>query len=388
MILWLNPVTGLSGDMLLGALIGLGAPLDGIRQAVASTGLTGWELDARPVLQHGLRATRAIVTVHDTATHRTAGTLLSLTRAAGDPADAALATRAVELLARTEARLHGRPDPEEVHLHELGGHDTVVDTVGVAAGLRLLGVDRVLCAPLALGTGTVGTEHGELPVPAPATAEMLTGLPVRGAAIPAETVTPTGAALLRAAGARGSALPPCVPRAVGYGAGTRALPDRPNTLQALLCAPLAADAGEPMALLETNVDDTSGEMLAHAVHRLLDAGAADAWVSPVVMKKGRPAQVVHLVCEPGRAPELQELLLSETGSLGVRRLLVDRAALPRTEQIVQVEGHGIRVKVGPWTAKPEYDDVAAAAGALGRPAREIAARALASLPSRHQEDGR
>jgi uncharacterized protein (TIGR00299 family) protein len=285
-----------------------------------------------------------------------------------------VAARAVREIAEVEAGIHGI-DPDRVHLHEIGGLDTVVDTVGVAAALELLGVAEVHCGPLTLGSGTVVTRHGVLPVPAPATAALLAraGAPVVGAG-EGETVTPTGAALLLAVGARFGPLPAMTLQAVGYGAGGRDPAGRANVLQAMLGdAPVQ---GERMLLLETNVDDVTGEVLGHLVGRLLDAGAADAWLSPIVMKKGRPAHTVHVLVAPERAAACERIVLAETGSLGLRRTSVDRAALPRRTTTVDVGGHPIRLKHGPWGVKPEHDDVAAAAAALDLPLREVARRAV------------
>ncbi|WP_300019343.1 nickel pincer cofactor biosynthesis protein LarC [Pseudonocardia sp.] len=376
---WLNPVGGISGDMLLGALLDLGAPLDGVRAAVAATGLTGWSLDAEHVTRGGLGATRAVVTVHDEATERRAAALLE--RVAGWP----LAVRAVRAIAEVEARIHG-VDPSRVHLHEIGGLDTVVDTVGVAAALDLLGVTALHCGPLPLGHGAVPTRHGPIPLPAPATVALLaaTGAAVTGAG-QGETVTPTGAALLVAAGAVFGPVPPMRLTAVGYGAGGRDDPDRPNVLQALAGGPAGAVAS--MTLLETNVDDVTGELLGHLVARLLDAGAADAWITPIVMKKGRPAHTVHVLAAPDRVAGCERIVLSETGSLGLRRSPVDRVALPRSSTVVEVDGHPVRVKRGPWGAKPEHDDVAAAAAALGLPLREVARRARDDLDGRPEPQG-
>jgi pyridinium-3,5-bisthiocarboxylic acid mononucleotide nickel chelatase len=367
LILWLNPFSGISGDMLLGALLDLGAPLDGVRAAVARTGLDGWELGAERVTRGGIGATRAVVEVTDTATERHAAELLARV------ADVPVAARAVREIAEVEAGIHGI-DPARVHLHEIGGTDTVVDTVGVAAALDLLGVTEVHCGPLALGSGTVTTRHGVLPVPAPATAALLAraGAPVVGAG-EGETVTPTGAALLVAAGTRFGPLPAMALGNVGYGAGGRDPAGRANVLPALLGE--ASGRVASMLLLETNVDDVTGEVLGHLVARLLDAGAADAWLSPIVMKKGRPAHTVHVLVAPEHAAACERIVLAETGTLGLRRTPVDRAALPRHTTTVDVEGHPIRLKHGPWGVKPEHDDVAAAAAALDLPLREVARRA-------------
>jgi hypothetical protein len=368
-ICWLHPFSGISGDMLLGALLDLGAPLDGVRAAVAATGLTGWTLDAERVTRGGLGATRAVVAVQDAATERRAAELLD--RVAGHP----VAERAVRALAEVEGAIHG-VDPERVHLHEIGGLDTVVDTVGTAAALDLLGITALHCGPVALGSGTVGSRHGVLPVPAPATAALLAraGAPVTGAG-EGETATPTGAALLVAAGAVFGPVPAMRLGAVGYGAGGRDHADRPNVLQALLGEPHGAVTD--LVLLEANVDDVTGEVLAHLVARLLDAGAADAWLTPIVMKKGRPAHTVHVLAAPAGVAACERLVLAETGSLGLRRSPVERLALPRRTSTVAVGGHPVRVKHGPWGAKPEHDDVAAAAAALGLPLRQVAGLVLA-----------
>ncbi|GHE96950.1 nickel pincer cofactor biosynthesis protein LarC [Streptomyces fumanus] len=379
MILWLNPATGLSGDMLLGALLDLGAPLDEVRAAVSATGLTHWKLDAERVDVDGIRATRARVDVADEATERRAAELVQRVRAASPPAVAALAARAVTAVAEVEAALHGA-DPAEVHLHELGGLDTVVDTVGVAAALRALDVTEVHSAPVGVGSGEVRTRHGVLPVPAPATMALLTGARVRGIDVTGETVTPTGAALLKAAGAEYGPMPAMRPRRTGYGAGTKRFPGRPNVLQAVLGEADAAPDGDELVQLETNLDDVTGELLGHLVARLLDEGALDAWVVPAVMKKGRPAHVAHVLCRPADTGRLRELLFAETGTLGVRDRRVHRTALPRTATTVDVGGHPVRVKRGPHGAKAEYEDLKAAARALGLPLREVAARALRPGP--------
>lgn len=382
MIVWLNPVGGVSGDMLLGALLDLGAPIDGVRAAVASTGVTGWDIQVTRVRRGSLVAARATVVVEEQPPERHAAELLEIVGRARPAGVAGAAARAVEAIARVEARLHGVP-PAEVHLHEIGGIDTVVDTVGVAAALHLLGVETVHCGPLPLGTGTVVTRHGRIPLPAPAAAALIAEA---GAAVvaggPGETVTPTGIALLLAAGARFGPMPDMTVRAVGYGAGGRDDADRPNVVQALLGAagvPVTGGGVAPMVLLETTVDDVSGEVLGYVLERALAAGAADAWITPVVMKKSRPGHTVHVLTAPDRSSVCETLLLRETGSLGLRRRTVDRLALPRRSSTVDVDGHAVRIKHGPWGAKPEHDDVAAVAAALDLPLREVAARASGRL---------
>ncbi|MDX2852387.1 nickel pincer cofactor biosynthesis protein LarC [Actinacidiphila glaucinigra] len=378
MICWINPFTGLAGDMLLAALIDAGAPLDRIRAAIAATGLTGWGLTAERVTDHGLAATRVRVEVTDPHTERRAAEMVELASRAAPRPVAALAVAALTAVAEAEGRLHDA-DPADVHLHELGGHDTLVDVVGSAAALHALGVSDVVSSPLPLGRGEVNSAHGVLPVPAPATLALLAGAAVRGTDLPGETVTPTGAALLHAVAARYGPPPPMTLGPTGYGAGTRRLPDRPNVVSVTLgsAAPAAPDAAnEAVIVLETNLDDVTGELLGHVIARALDAGALDAWTTAAVMKKGRPAQVLHVLTTPHHERRLRDLVLAETGTLGIRRVGATRTTLPRAFETVDVDGHTVRIKHGPYAAKPEHDDLAAAAGALGLPLRAVAARAL------------
>ncbi len=387
MILWLNPFSGISGDMLLGALLDLGAPLDAVRAAVASTGITGWELTAIPVHRAGLAACQARVQVGDQVPVRRAADLVTLARAAVPTATGDLAVAAITALAEAEGKIHGVP-PGDVHLHELGGVDTIVDTVGVAAALDALRISTIWSAPLALGAGVIEMRHGQFPAPAPATVALLEGAQVTviggvAGAAAGETVTPTGAALLRAAGCRYGPMPPMRVTGSGYGAGGRDVPGRPNVLPALLGEPLENPEPpgdtETLIMVETTVDDVTGELLGDLPGLLLGAGALDAWITPVTGKKGRPAHVITALCRVGHDGPVQARLLAETGSLGARRHPVQRQALPRRETEVTVQGHRIRVKIGPHRAKPEHDDVAAAALATGLPRAAVAAQALSQL---------
>jgi uncharacterized protein (TIGR00299 family) protein len=378
MILWLNPTSGLSGDMLLGALLDLGAPLDAVRDALDPLGLPGWSVAAEPTARGGLRATRALVRIADDAEHRSAATLLDLVARVERAPVAAVATAAIRALAETEASIHGVP-VADVQLHELGGLDTVVDTVGVAAAVDALGITAVHSAPIALGTGSIDSAHGLLPVPAPATLALLTGADVYGIGAVGETVTPTGAALLRALGCRYEPAPPMSVRAVGCGAGTRDPVERPNVLGAVLGAPRApVGERESLVLLETTVDDVTGEEIGTALERVLAAGALDAWALPATGKKGRPALVVSVLARPPEVDTVLDVLARFTGTLGVRLMDVERATLPRRTVEVTLDGQRIRVKVGPHRAKPEHDDVVIAALALGQSPATVAARALAA----------
>jgi uncharacterized protein (TIGR00299 family) protein len=280
-----------------------------------------------------------------------------------------------------EGRLHG-VSPQEVHLHELGGHDTVVDVVGVCAALQDLGVDQLHSMPVPLGRGGVRTDHGVLPVPAPATAELLAGAVLVGSDLPGETVTPTAAALLATLGVRWEPAPPFLAGRTGYGSGTRRLADRPNVAVVRLGTTVGVD-DQLLTELTTTVDDASGETLGYTLERLLDAGALDVWITPAVMKKSRPGHVLHVLSRPTDAAALQQVALRETGSLGIRAATVRRLALPREQASVEVDGHLIGIKRGPYGAKPEHEDVAAAARALDLPLREMARRAAEEASRGH-----
>lgn len=378
MILWLNPTAGLSGDMLLGALLDLGAPLDAVRAAIASTGVQGWSVEPIRVQRQGIRALHAQVAVTDSASERSAAELIELVSGAQPEPVGAVARAAVLSLAEVEADIHGM-SIDEVHLHELGGIDTVVDTVGVAAAAHALGLSSVWSTPLRLGHGQTMSAHGMLPVPAPATLALLAGVPIVGVPGGSETVTPTGAALLAALGCRYGEIPAMTLARTGYGAGTRDTPERPNVLTALLGLPTVTSSGrEPLTVLETTVDDVTGEVLGQLIDRLLSAGAVDAWIASVTGKKNRPTQVITALCQPSDDAAVTAVLMAETGTLGVRRIDAQRDVLPRSEGRVIVAGHEARVKVGPHRAKPEYDDLVEIARATGAPVRVIADRAQAA----------
>ncbi|GEC06055.1 hypothetical protein SSP24_37100 [Streptomyces spinoverrucosus] len=260
------------------------------------------------------------------------------------------------------------------------------ESSGVGHALHALGVTEVISSPLPLGRGQVNSAHGVLPCPAPATLALLRGAAVTGTDLPGETVTPTGAAPLRATGARYGPPPLLTVGPTGYGAGTRRLPDRANVVSVTLGEPVASPSAEDVVTLETNLDDVTGEVLGHVITRALNARALDAWTTPAVMKKGRPAQVLHVLTTPQHERRLRDLVLAETGSLGIRRVAATRTTLPRTFETVDVEEHPVRIKHGPHGAKPEHDDLVAAAAALNLPLPAVAARAARLSRRGHHGD--
>jgi pyridinium-3,5-bisthiocarboxylic acid mononucleotide nickel chelatase len=377
---WFNCATsGVAGDMLLGSLLDAGADLDAVRDVVETLGVDGWRLDAETVTRGGIAATRAVVDAPEQRDHRTWAEIGALL-APLPPRVRARAHAAFNALAEVEATLHGI-SIDDVHFHEVGALDAIVDVVGTCAALEVLGVDEVAVGPVATGSGTTTAAHGDLPVPAPATAALLIGLDVVGVDVAAELATPTGVALVRTlGGGRSTAVPAMTVTAVGFGAGSRELDGRPNVVQVLVGA--EGTTTEALLQLEANVDDVTGEVLAHALARLLDAGALDAWATPIVMKKGRPAHTVAALVRPADADAVRHILTTETGTLGVRTTTVERHAADRTEDAVDVDGHRIRIKATAGRAKAEFDDAATAAAATGRPVREVLARAEAAYSGR------
>ena len=401
--LWLDPGFGASGDMLLGTLVGLGVSVEELRADVEQLGVAGWSLHESTVERAGIGATRVEVRLSSTtdadsppagaARHRSWSSIDELIAASTLPVDVIDgARRTFRLLGEVEAGIHG-VDIDEVHFHEVGAVDAIVDIVATWAALHRLGITEVHAGPVGLGSGaTVSTAHGELPVPAPATLEVLLGVPVVGLTTPSESVTPTGAALLRSVVTTWGPIPTGALRATARGAGGRNPSTHPNVLTGILIEPEpdpdsaldpdpAAASGSdgqivPAVVLATNIDDATGETLGHTLDRLLEAGADDAWLIPIGMKKSRPGHELRVLCRPDLVDELRRIVFAETGTLGIRTEVVRKQVLPRHVGIVHVRGHEIRIKVGPHSAKPEHDDLAAVARATGVSLRQLGAEAL------------
>lgn len=374
--LWFNPVFGVSGDMLLGALVSAGASPDVVREEIESLDIDGWEVDFSQVSRRGIVATRAAVTAEEQS-HRPWSEIDGLL------ADSSLTVRVrsgaretFTALARAEAGRHG-VDIDEVQFHEVGGVDAIVDIVGSWAALAALGVAEVGSAPIGLGAGSVVAAHGGIPHPAPAVLSLLDRLPVVGVDSTEETATPTGVALLATMVDRWGPIPAGTLCTSGLGAGGRDPESHANVLSALVLevedAPISS-----AVVLETNLDDVTPETLAYVSDRLRDAGADDVWTIPIVMKKGRAGHELRALCTPGLAPLLIEVLATETGTLGVRTRPVDKTVFPRTYGSVVVDGYEIGIKAGPYGAKPELEDLRTAAAGTGRALTELRESALAA----------
>jgi uncharacterized protein (TIGR00299 family) protein len=373
---YIDCVAGASGDMLLGALLDAGLLEADLRAGLAGLRLPGFDLQVRRVLKNGLSATKVDVLVDDAVPERHLSDLLAVVAAADlPPTIKERAAAVLHRLGEVEAGIHGVP-VEIVHLHELGGLDTLVDVVGVLLGLHLLGVERVIVSPIPLGRGRIRTAHGELPLPAPATLALLRGAPVVGSEIEKELVTPTGAALLTSLAASYGPIPAMTLSAIGYGAGGRDLPI-PNVVRLLLGdAPPAVGLTGTVAVLETNVDDLNPEIYEHVMDRLFRAGALDVFLTPIQMKKNRPGTLFRVMCRPGDAAAMTAILFEETTTLGVRQQIMVRETLPRRVQEVATPYGDVRVKVarlpdGHTKASPEYEDCRRQAVAHGVPLRQV-----------------
>jgi uncharacterized protein (TIGR00299 family) protein len=371
---WFHCFSGIAGDMALGSLIDAGADVDEVRSMVERLPVHGWRLEAEAVLRCGIAATKAHVHTDETTVVRTASHIAALVEEARLPDRVRRRALAVfTTLAEAEGRLHRRP-PEQVHFHEVGGLDAIVDVVGTCSALEVLDIDLVYGSVVVTGTGMVRSAHGLLPNPAPAVVELLAGVgaPTRGMDLGVELTTPTGAALLAALASGFGPMPPMTIDRSGFGAGTRDIDGQPNATQVVIGEPSdAVLGGQPVVVLEVNVDDATGETLAHTVAALLEAGAHDAWVTPIVMKKGRPAHTVSAIADIALRSQVAEVLAQETGSLGVRGSTIERWPSARQNDTVDVAGFPVRVKVSPGRVKVEHDDAARVAGRVGLPLREV-----------------
>ncbi len=385
-----QPVGGAAGDMILASLVAAGAPQSEITGSLQSLGVA-FELVTERVEVYGVGALRATVTCPEERAHRTFRDIRELIAGAGLPERASSrALEAFRRLAVAEGAVHDRA-PEEVTFHEVGAVDSIVDVVGSCVALELVCAQTVSCGPLPMGSGVVEAAHGPLPVPGPATLEVLKGSLVRWTEEPHEMTTPTGAALMSTftRGVFSEAAPPMELRTIGYGAGRARFQTAPNLLRAVV-GELEGQA-QDVELLEANVDDAPGEFLGAAVERLLRRGALDAWLEPLVMKRGRGAHKVCALIQPTDRERLARLLMRETGTLGVRHLRVGRTVAERRILTVELPYGRCRVKVGSldgedFVVAPEYSDAARLAEEAGLPlprvysdAREALARELGRL---------
>jgi uncharacterized protein (TIGR00299 family) protein len=376
-ILYLDTFSGISGDMMLGLLVDLGVPLEKIELALSVLPVTGYQLTAKPEQRHGIGGTRVEVLCDEKQPTRTWSDIDRMLAESSLPGQTRELSRKIfRILGDAEARVH-QVNLEEVHFHEVGAVDAIVDIVGAAAGLAHLNLDRVVCSPLPLSSGLICASHGVVPLPAPATLEILRGCPVRAAGSTRELVTPTGAAIASAIAGFGQ-LPSMVPDQVGYGVGGWQLEDRPNLLRGLLGRTGTTDGLEQdtAIVLETHIDDMSPELLGSLLEKLMNSGAWDAGFTPLQMKKNRPGVRVTVVTSPGRKERLARLLLRESTATGVRSYETSRLKLRREIHTVPSSLGKAQVKLafeGETLLRitPEHASCAALAEATGRPIADV-----------------
>ena len=390
-ILYYDCFAGISGDMNLGALVDVGVDFDRLVESLKKLDLYGYELRRSCRAMRGVTGTKIDV-IHNDEPDRRKGAyqhkgdfhgrsftdIKALIQ--GSRLSDGVKKTSIDIfsrIARAEGKIHGA-DVEEVHFHEVGAVDSIIDIVGAAVCLEILEVDRVMSSPVELGGGFVTCAHGTLPVPAPATLEILRGIPVTKGGAPFELTTPTGAAVLASTVDCFTSEAAFRPLKIGYGVGTRDI-EIPNVLRVILgeAEPgRLTDGDNDICLVECNIDDMSPEMLEHVMDRLFDAGAIDVYLTPVIMKKSRPAVVLSAVCEPSRQAEAEEIILQETTTLGVRKQRLGRTTLDRDLVTVQTDLGEVRVKralrgPGRITWKPEYEDCRRIALERGVPLKEV-----------------
>ena len=374
---YLDCFSGISGDMLVGALLDAGVELRLLEEALDGLGLSGIRLEARKEGRNHLHGTRFLVHVDEAAqperSHRDIQTLIGKSRLRDRVKSRSL--EVFQALAEVEAHIHDCP-VAEVHFHEVGAADSIVDIVGAVTGVEALGLERLVCSPLPLGSGFVESRHGTIPVPAPATLALLKGVPVEDAGLESETVTPTGAALVRVLSDGFGPLPPMTPEGVGYGVGSRDLPDRPNLLRIVLGESAPEARSDAVVLLEANLDDSPPEWTGYLVERLFEAGALDVWLVPVQMKKNRPGVLVQAVVRPGDRDRLADVILRESTTLGVRFQVMKRRVLERETVELESPWGPLTVKRargtdGVWRVLPEYEACRRVAREQGVALREV-----------------
>jgi uncharacterized protein (TIGR00299 family) protein len=375
-IAYLDCASGISGDMTLGALVDAGADLAAINAGVASLGLPRVRILASEVKKHGFRATQISIEHEPEDKHRHLHHITELIDQSRLPApQRELAKRIFTRLGEAEAKVHGTTI-RKVHFHEVGAIDSIADIVGAAIGFNLLGIERVVCSPIPTGSGFIEIAHGRVSVPAPATAELLTGVPLAPSTVEAELTTPTGAAIVATLAQSFGPVPAMAIDKIGYGAGTRDLESQPNLLRLLVGEATAASAGEQVWVLETNLDDTSGELIGHACEKLLSAGALDVTATPMQMKKNRPGVTIGVICFINDIAKLEAILFRETNTLGIRRWPVERHTLKREARTVETEYGtiaGVVAFLDDATPRfsPEYDACRRVADERGIPLRQV-----------------
>ncbi len=369
--------SGISGDMILGALVDAGAPFDKLKEGLSQLSIDGYSITATPVLKKGVKATKVDVVVE--GPDLPGRPLKDLREIISDSTlDSEIKSKSISIfqrLAGAESVVHNCPI-EDVHFHEVGHIDTIVDIVGSVYAFHLLGIDRVVSSPIDTGSGSVKMAHGLFPIPAPVTAELLKDVPIYSSGIERELTTPTGAAIITTFASSFQSLPKMTLSKIGYGAGGWELSEKPNVLRVFIGEDTALYNTDEVCVIETNIDDMNPQVYEYLMDRLFEAGALDVYITPVVMKKSRPAQMLSVTADAGRLNALKELIFRETTTIGVRVKKMSRFVLTRDIKEVHLPYGTVRVKVsgsssGVYNIVPEYEDCKALAIKTGIPLRDV-----------------
>ena len=376
-ILCYDCFSGISGDMNLGAMIDLGVDATFLNNELEKLQVKGWEIKIERAQRHGIHGTKATVkqTKHEHAHRHLADIEEIISKSALDQHTKDLAKKIFMKVAVAEALVHGI-DLQKVHFHEVGAIDSIVDIVGAAICYNALGVDGVHVSEIELGSGFVKCDHGRLPVPAPATTEIVKGLPVKIGGVDFEATTPTGAAILSTLGTSFGAFPPMLIKRIGYGIGQKENPSSPNLLRVFLAESEETREGHDALLLECNIDDINPEFYDHIIERLFNAGASDAYVHSVIMKKGRPGNILSVICEHGTSDKLKEVIFTETTSVGIRTIPFRKETLIRKFENINTPYGTVSVKRSFFkgrevSCKPEYEDCKRIALEKNLPIKEV-----------------
>jgi pyridinium-3,5-bisthiocarboxylic acid mononucleotide nickel chelatase len=374
---YIDCFSGISGDMFLGALIDAGLPFDELKRVLATLPIGHYSLEAKKEIKNGLTGTKFSVKLeHHEHAHRGLREISEIIEKGGlSAACKGRSLRVFKAIAIEEGKIHG-VSPDEIHFHEIGAIDSIIDIAGAAFALEYMGIESVACSRVPLGSGFVNSGHGRMPLPAPATVALLKGVPVYDAEIEAELVTPTGAALLREFAGSFGEMPPMTIESVGYGAGSKNLADRPNLLRVLIGREEAHKTTETVAVMDANLDDTNPEWLGFMMDRLFDAGALDVVFCPIQMKKNRPGVQIQVIGRPQDKDKLLDIIFAESTTLGIRFTYSQRQILERTQWEIDSPWGKLRVKKvigrdGGTILYPEYEDCRRIAGEQNLTLREI-----------------
>jgi pyridinium-3,5-bisthiocarboxylic acid mononucleotide nickel chelatase len=369
-------IGGVSGDMFVAALLDLGVSLNTLASELKKIPTLKFKLQKSHKTVHGIRATRFHVICPKKESDRSwkqIRSLITRSKLHADVKDTGI--KIFSRLAEAEGKIHGVPT-DDVHFHEIGATDSIVDIMAAAIGCRKLQIDRLYFSPVPLGRGLTSSRHGRLPVPTPATLELLKGIPVQGIDVGGETVTPSGAAIVKTMGKSFGDQPPMIVEKIGYGTGQKEFPGRPNLFRLIIGSTDSTRNQEEMIVIETNIDDMNPEFYDHVLDRLFAAGARDVFLSPIQMKKNRPGTLLRVIADPSKRDQLARILFHETSTIGIRYYPVGRIILSRTAQTVKTRFGAVRVKVvqqpdGTKRATPEYDDLKRIASAKKIPLQHI-----------------